>query len=681
MAVLAVLAGGFLAVEPAQVIGGAVIDSADCMQNELRANDDSYSSQVQLPFGVDFYGTSFESLWVNNNGNVTFDGPLNTFTPFGLADTRAKIIAPFFADVDTRGVCSETVRYGWGTTTYEGQRAFCVNWVDVGYYSASTDKLNSFQLLLVNREDASSPGAFDIIFNYDRVQWETGSASGGTGGLGGTSAVAGFSNGSGRDGTSCELFGSSVNGAFVDTSPTGLANTSTDSSVTGRHVFRVRGGSARLTQYVALGDSFQSGEGAGAYLPNTDIPGNRCHRSAYAYPKRLVDAGVVNLNLDFGACSNAVIDDLSVGYDPNRPPYTDGIAQLDRLSSSTKLVTLGIGGNDMGFANVLKGCVTAQLGDALNPFVDAACEPEYGDSVDDRLEVMIDKDKLGTIYKEVRRGAPFARVLILGYPRFYVEGGQHNAAHDDYCAGMRMTDQRWINREIRQFNSAISNSARSLGLQYVGIYDTPAGHELCGPSTDLFLNGIKLFDQVESYHPNEFGHELIARDVTAAPRAPSPGTLFNVHPGETIDYPLQSSGGDRDASTQWPEVFVSADQLVEVPEYEFSGFRSPVNAAPAFNQMKAGRAVPLKFALGGDFGMDILSAGSPSSTATECATGVAISNVETTTTAGNSSLSYDAASGTYTYVWKTASTWAGTCRTFTLTLDDGSSDVTKFKFK
>lgn len=91
--------------------------------------------------------------------------------------------------------------------------------------------------------------------------------------------------------------------------------------------------------------------------------------------------------------------------------------------------------------------------------------------------------------------------------------------------------------------------------------------------------------------------------------------------------------------------------------------------------------MPLKFALGGDFGMDILSAGSPSSTATECATGVAISNVETTTTAGNSSLSYDAASGTYTYVWKTASTWAGTCRTFTLTLDDGSSDVTKFKFK
>ncbi|TFD67709.1 hypothetical protein E3T47_03515 [Cryobacterium ruanii] len=152
-----------------------------------------------------------------------------------------------------------------------------MNWVDVGYYSASTDKLNSFQLLLVNREDASSPGAFDIIFNYDKVQWETGSASGGTGGLGGTSAVAGCSNGSGRDGTSYELFGSSVNGAFVDTSPTGLANTSTDSSVTGRHVFRVRGGSAPLTQYVALGDSFQSGEGAGAYLPNTDIPGNRCH--------------------------------------------------------------------------------------------------------------------------------------------------------------------------------------------------------------------------------------------------------------------------------------------------------------------------------------------------------------------------------------------------------------------
>jgi len=142
---------------------------------------------------VNFYGFPRESLWVNNNGSVTFDRSLSTYTPFGLASTSAEIIAPFFADVDTRAAASQTVRYGWGNTTYEGHRAFCVNWVDVGYYSGHTDKLNSFQLLLVNREDSSDPGDFDIVFNYDKVQWETGDASGGSGGLGGTSAVAGRS--------------------------------------------------------------------------------------------------------------------------------------------------------------------------------------------------------------------------------------------------------------------------------------------------------------------------------------------------------------------------------------------------------------------------------------------------------------------------------------------------------
>lgn len=268
---------------------GAVISTADCMQNQLSANDDSSTEPVLLPFGVNFYGSDFERLWVNNNGNVSFDGPLDSYTPFGLAGTSAQIIAPFFADVDTRGTGSQPVTYGWGETTYEGHRAFCVNWVNVGYYSGHTDKLNSFQLLLVNREDSSTPGDFDIVFNYNQVQWETGDASGGSGGLGGTSASAGFSNGSGRDGTSYELAGSLINGAFLDASPTGLAATNTDSTVPGRHVFRVRGGNAPLTRYVAIGDSFLSGEGAYDYLPLTDTEGNRCHRSAHAYPKRLVD--------------------------------------------------------------------------------------------------------------------------------------------------------------------------------------------------------------------------------------------------------------------------------------------------------------------------------------------------------------------------------------------------------
>ena len=153
---------------------------------------------MPLPFPIDFFGRRYEQLWVNNNGNVTFDGPLSTYTPFGLTGTSAVIIAPFFADVDTRASGSQLVQYGWGETTYEGHRAFCVNWVDVGYYNVHADKLNSFQLLLVDRED-SAAGDFDIVFNYGSIKWETGDASGGIGGLGGSSARVGYSNGDGAD--------------------------------------------------------------------------------------------------------------------------------------------------------------------------------------------------------------------------------------------------------------------------------------------------------------------------------------------------------------------------------------------------------------------------------------------------------------------------------------------------
>ena len=162
---------------------------------------------------------------------------MSTYTPFDLQSTNRVIIAPFFADVDTRGAGSGLVTYG--ATTYGGRSAFCVNSVNVGYYNSATDKLNSFQLLLVERFDTGS-GNFDIIFNYDKIQWETGSASGGSGGLGGNSARIGYSNGVD---TSFELPGSAVNGAFLDSNPsTGLIYNSRDSLQLGRYEFPVRNG-------------------------------------------------------------------------------------------------------------------------------------------------------------------------------------------------------------------------------------------------------------------------------------------------------------------------------------------------------------------------------------------------------------------------------------------------------
>lgn len=122
-------------------------------------------------------------------------------------------------------------------------------------------------------------------------------------------------------------------------------------------------------------------------------------------------------------------------------------------------------------------------------------------------------------------------------------------------------------------------------------------------------------------------------------------------------------------------------RTVEVLPYNFTGFFSPIDNPPLVNEMKAGAAAPVKFSLGGNQGLNIFAAGSPSSVQVNCNTNDPISEVEETETAGNSSLSYDASSDRYKYTWKTESSWKNTCRQLTVTLRDGTVHVAKFKFK
>jgi hypothetical protein len=224
-----------------QTANAAVRTDAGFTTNTLPANDDESTGEITLPFTVNFFGLNFSSLWVNNNGNVTFDGALSTYTPFDLTSTGTQIIAPFFADVDTSDAGDEVT---YGEDVVDGHSAFGVNWINVDYYSSSVDhrNRNSFQLVLIDRSDTGA-GNFDIEFNYDQIQWEAGEASDGDeNGLGGDSARAGYSNGSGDPGTFFELPGSAVNGAFLDGGPNALISDSLNSNVLGRYVFEARNG-------------------------------------------------------------------------------------------------------------------------------------------------------------------------------------------------------------------------------------------------------------------------------------------------------------------------------------------------------------------------------------------------------------------------------------------------------
>ncbi len=114
--------------------------------------------------------------------------------------------------------------------------------------------------------------------------------------------------------------------------------------------------------------------------------------------------------------------------------------------------------------------------------------------------------------------------------------------------------------------------------------------------------------------------------------------------------------------------------------YNFSGFVAPVDNPPVVNVSKAGSAIPVKFSLHGNQGLNIFAAGSPSSRTVLCDNGALQDNVELTVTAGSSSLSYDPSSDLYTYVWKTDKAWAGTCRELTVKLTDNTVHKSSFKF-
>jgi len=152
----------------------------------MTKNDDGSSNELNLPFGINFYGNTYNNFFINNNGNITFNAPVSQFTPSPFPISARPMIAPFWGDVDTRCASCGNV---W-VAAPNGQTTV-VTWDNVGYYNQNSTPTNNFQLVLRDQ----GAGNFDIEFRYDRLAWTTGDASGGSGGLGGTPAQAGFDAG------------------------------------------------------------------------------------------------------------------------------------------------------------------------------------------------------------------------------------------------------------------------------------------------------------------------------------------------------------------------------------------------------------------------------------------------------------------------------------------------------
>ena len=193
--------------------GGTTGYGTEC----LSRNDDGSSASIDItsvfPRGLRFFSDTHTSMFVNTNGNITFSARLSTFTPRAFPVAAQPMIAPYWGDVDIRQQGGSCAGFSVGTTCTvcspchnpsengvwweldPAGRRIIVTWDRVGYYNCNNELRMSFQLILTAVDGCGGEGDFDVEFRYNRCEWETGDASGGSGGFGGTPAQAGFDAG------------------------------------------------------------------------------------------------------------------------------------------------------------------------------------------------------------------------------------------------------------------------------------------------------------------------------------------------------------------------------------------------------------------------------------------------------------------------------------------------------
>ena len=221
----------------------AVLTPAGYNANAIARGDDTSNLVVNLPFTMNWNGTTYNQIYINMNGNCTFGSGFTNYNPTTtLAASNQNIMAPLWADVDTRNTAAGQVTYSRTTAgsvpQVDGRNAFFVNWVGVASYNNQSTPTDSFQLVIVDRSDTGA-GNFDFMFNYDQVSWDIATSASTT------RARAGW----GRAGTGFELPGSGTAqgsaSALTDTAPSAtslIQNSMNSTGQLGRYLWQVRAG-------------------------------------------------------------------------------------------------------------------------------------------------------------------------------------------------------------------------------------------------------------------------------------------------------------------------------------------------------------------------------------------------------------------------------------------------------
>jgi len=287
---------------------------------------------------------------------------------------------------------------------------------------------------------------------------------------------------------------------------------------------------------LGVGDSYISGEGAYGYIKGTNLGVNHCHQSLASYPFLL--GAKLSTSYDSIACSGAIKDDIFNTNAQYAGQVHDGTiaAQRDQVELLRSLrpgyimqrqfvqaykpetVILSIGGNDIGFGDIVASCVAAVR--VPTPFdlssTHSTCFPAYEDRYELARSIQGKFNDLAATYQDIKDSSPATRIYVAGYPHIAQPGGNCGLN-----VQLDASEVQFSQDLIDYLNSVIAQAAAKAGVRYVDISHVFDGHKLC-ESGEKAVNGLTAGDDTlgilgsESYHPNAYGHRLLADAIARA---------------------------------------------------------------------------------------------------------------------------------------------------------------------
>ncbi len=265
----------------------------------------------------------------------------------------------------------------------------------------------------------------------------------------------------------------------------------------------------QTSRYVALGDSYTAGPLIATQ--EQDPPG--CLRSDHNYPHLIAAVLKVSVFRD-ASCSGAGTEDMTAPQNVNPGPANP--PQFDRLDKSTQLVTIGIGGNDIGFGEIIRACATADR--SSRP-----CQDRYVQGSTDEITDRIAKagPKVGDVLAGIRKQSPKARVFVVNYLSILPETGSGCWPQVPFADA----DLPYLRAKQHELNAELATQAKATKAKLVDAFAKSVGHDACQPSGVRWVEPIIGFSGAAPLHPNVLGMEctVVAAIAKISPRTPTEG--------------------------------------------------------------------------------------------------------------------------------------------------------------